>query len=103
MQDKATNRARRLATAKQLPGRNTLFEYACSPESNLNQVAKEIGFNSIWRHRLVGSTACGAVAWTGVRAQRSRHLDVPSLRLPLSVAVTKCSQGWLRVNETPQG
>ena len=39
MQDKAANRARRLATAKELPGRNTLFEYACSPESNLSQFA----------------------------------------------------------------
>ena len=47
MQDKATNRARRLATAKELPGRNTLFEYACSPESNLCQFAKEIGVNAI--------------------------------------------------------
>ena len=47
MQDKATNRARRLATAKELPGRNTLFEYACSPESSLSQFAKEIGVNAI--------------------------------------------------------
>ena len=47
VQDKATNRARRLATAKELPGRNTLFEYACSPESNKSQFAKEIGVNAI--------------------------------------------------------
>ena len=40
MQDKATNRARRLATAKELPGCNAVFEYACSPESNLGQFAK---------------------------------------------------------------
>ena len=45
-QAKATNRARRFATAKELPGRNTLFEYACSLESNLSKVAEEIGVNS---------------------------------------------------------
>ena len=72
MQDKSTNRARRLATAKELPGRNTLFEY-------------------------VRSTACGAAAWAGVRAQRSRHLDVLALHLSLSMAVAKPSQGRLRV------
>ena len=41
------HRTRRLATAKELPGRNTLFEYACSPESNLSQFAKEIGVKAI--------------------------------------------------------
>ena len=47
MQDKSTNKIRRLAIAKELPGRNTLFEYACSPDSNLSQFVKEIGINRI--------------------------------------------------------
>ena len=62
MQDKATNRARRLATAKKYPGRNTLFEYACSLESNLSKVAKEI--RVWWIHS----------AWNSCV---DRYLDVP--------------------------
>ena len=46
-QDKSIIRARRLAIAKELPDRNTLIEYACSPESNLSQFAKEIGVKAI--------------------------------------------------------
>ena len=47
MQDKAINRARRLASATELPGQDTLFEYACSHDSNLSDAAKGIGVNSI--------------------------------------------------------
>ena len=47
MQDRAMNRARWLATVAEHPGHNTLFEYACSPESNLSDAAKAIGADAI--------------------------------------------------------
>ena len=47
MQDRAINRARRLATVAEHPGHNTLFEYACNPESSLSDAAKAIGVDAI--------------------------------------------------------
>ena len=47
MQDRALNRARRLATVEEHPGHNTLFEYACSPDSNLSNAAKAVGVEAI--------------------------------------------------------